>query len=186
MTFGADIDMVLADSVGSALTIMHSKFGVVGTRDSINRYEWTECFPVTPAQEFEIWYEFATHHSLNAALIPGGRMGIDMLRRMGEVWLITARHPDGEHTTKAWLAKHGIRYDRLIFCRDCKSRLAGDLSLMVEDRGETALALAQAGCPVALFDYAWNQGIQHPLIARVQGWHGLAEIAYGMARREAA
>jgi uncharacterized HAD superfamily protein len=115
-----------------------------------------------------------------------------------EIYFITARAERRRVITETWLREKGIlehakavhlrpqgdfdparargRYDATGSAR-YKVRLAQELELdaFCEDDRTIALALAEAGIRVYLFDHTWNRDVEHRCVERVNGWSDVAE-----------
>jgi uncharacterized HAD superfamily protein len=90
-----------------------------------------------------------------------------------ETYLITAREKSLRLLTQSWLKEEAIRYSKLFHLGSTeKVELAKRLGveLFLEDRYETALAMATSGIPTLLFNTHYNQAKEHPLIVRVDDW----------------
>ncbi len=90
-----------------------------------------------------------------------------------DCFLITAREKDLRLLTKSWLKDNLIPYSNLYHLGSTeKVSLAKSLGveLFLEDRLETALAMANAGIPTLLFNTSYNQAPEHPFILRVDDW----------------
>lgn len=123
-----------------------------------------------------------------------------MVQAGHELYFITARAERRRIVTETWLREKGLieharavhlkphgdfdptappgRYDARSSAR-YKTRLAKELELdaFCEDDEVIALALAEAGVRVWLFDQAWNRKLAHPNVTRVNGWSDvLAEL----------
>ena len=90
-----------------------------------------------------------------------------------EALLITAREKSLKMLTTSWLKEYKIPFHKLFHLGSTeKVELAKSLGVEVflEDRYETALAMAEAGIPTLLFNTSYNQAPEHPFIVRIDDW----------------
>ena len=93
---------------------------------------------------------------------------------------VTYKNIVGKYSQKwfvEWCAKNGFKFSSITFCSEksgpedkydaCK-RLGVDI--MIDDRPEIVLYLAEKGVPVLMMDAPYNQNVQHKYITRVYGW----------------
>ncbi len=76
-----------------------------------------------------------------------------------------------------WLKKHGLVFQSIQYCSEAESlrdKYMGCSKLMVdvmiEDKPDVALFLAEKGVPILLMDAPYNQGLEHVNIKRVYDW----------------
>lgn len=101
--------------------------------------------------------------------------------------LITAREKALKLLTKRWLKENAIPYTRLFHLGSTeKAALAKALGieLFLEDRYETALAMAHVGIPTLLFNTSYNQAPEHPLIVRIDGWDEVYSWIHWLSQQE--
>lgn len=117
-----------------------------------------------------------------------------------ELYYVTARNERRRWITETWLQEKGLmRYAKAVHLRphgefrpggrpgsydasgSARYKLAVveqlGLEAFCEDDDVIALALADAGLRVWLFDRPWNREVVHPRIERVSGW---SEVAFAM------
>lgn len=112
-----------------------------------------------------------------------------------EVHVVTHRPPEAEAITVEWLAAADVPHTSLTFSAD---KTCVPVDVMLEDNIDNALACAEAGIPVLLFDHTWNREVWvhegeewdadglitlkgRGLIRRVSGWEEAYRIVYDMA-----
>jgi len=172
--FGVDVDSVLVELTGPVLSLLNERFGTdFGLED-----------PVTQSgegwllrEEIRDFYWGLFHDEAFLAKAPpvsGCQEGMRCLRRLGRIHIVTARLPALFTSTAKWLETNGIPYDEIIFASD-KVAVAAEHGIghFLEDTPEQALALAEAGVEVFLFDHPWNRLLEHPRVRRVAGWSEL-------------
>lgn len=76
-----------------------------------------------------------------------------------------------------WIKQHGFRFEDIYYCAEKhapEDKLAGcrkySVDLMIDDKPDVVLYLANQGIKVLLFDTLYNQGIDHQNIIRVRDW----------------
>lgn len=83
--------------------------------------------------------------------------------------------------TLRWLQKNRMKFDELVFSTP-QWELAKGSAFLVEDSGETALAVSRR-CLVYLFDYPWNSFAESPNIRRIKKWNEiLADVRLRLDR----
>lgn len=86
-----------------------------------------------------------------------------------------------------WLSDNNISFRKIHLCRDksgpkdklyfCKMI---NVEIMIEDKPENALYLAQNGILVLLFDAPYNRDLNHKNITRVHSWEEIRNNLYSM------
>lgn len=81
-----------------------------------------------------------------------------------------------------WLKKHGFDFKDIFYCSESNApedKLKGCLKysaeLMIEDKPDVALHLADNGIKILLFDARYNQNVNHDNIIRVYDWNDVYE-----------
>lgn len=96
---------------------------------------------------------------------------------------VTMQNPLGWYSRylyEHWLKKHNFRFDDIFYCSESKTRedkLTGcrkfSVDIMIDDRPDIALYLADNGVKVLLFDTRYNQNVSHENIVRVYNWNDI-------------
>lgn len=99
---------------------------------------------------------------------------------------VTRRDPLGWYSRRmfrTWIRRYGFSFEDICFCAEERSpedKLAGcrqyGVDLMIDDKPEVALHLADNGVPVLLFDAPYNQGVSHENITRVYNWKEIGQV----------
>lgn len=102
---------------------------------------------------------------------------------------ITQRNPLGwysRHMFQNWVKEYGFQFEDIYFCaeeRAPEDKLSGcrkyDVDLMIDDKPEVALHLANHGIKVLLFDTLYNQNIEHENMIRVRSWEDIEKVVRG-------
>lgn len=104
----------------------------------------------------------------------GAPEGLQRLKAKGrELHYISARTPRVQALTQKWLTQHGIPFDSLHLLEGGNKALHCEklgIELMIEDSPHHAVAIAQTGVPVLLFDTPYNGQVDHPLVTRCHSW----------------
>lgn len=168
---GIDIDSVLADTAAGITAAAYKRYKVWLPVEQMTCYMLEDCTELEDWQAKEIMNDPAFYSTLRP--IPGAVQAVYELRKAGyDIWLVTARPIACTWTvTLEWLRSQRVLYHSLMFS-ERKPEIATKfgLSVFVEDRLETALALAYAGLDVYLIDWPWNQGDLPANVHRVPGW----------------
>ncbi len=93
---------------------------------------------------------------------------------------VTQKSPLGKSSKRwflNWCKENGFKFDSITFCSEkngpqekyeaCKKQ---GVEVMVDDRPEIVLYLAERGIPVLMMDAPYNQKVQHDNVTRVHGW----------------
>lgn len=102
---------------------------------------------------------------------------------------VTMKNPLGwysRHLFESWLKQHEMEFKEIFYCSESNSsvdRLNGckqfNIDVMIDDRPNVALFLAENGIRVLLFDSRYNQNVEHMNIVRVADWEDIyQEIGY--------
>lgn len=98
---------------------------------------------------------------------------------------VTFKNFIGKYSKKwfvEWCEKYGFSFSSITFCSEkngpedkynaCK-RL--NVDVMIDDRPEIVLYLAERGIPVLMMDAPYNQEVKHENVTRVYGWKDVYE-----------
>lgn len=93
---------------------------------------------------------------------------------------VTSHSPLGaysRHLFERWLKAHGMEFKEIFYCSESNSpidKLKGcrqfGIDVMIDDRSNVAMYLAENGIKVLLFDAPYNQEVSHKNIIRVTDW----------------
>jgi uncharacterized HAD superfamily protein len=156
---GIDIDNVLSDSDYVIRKLIEQEFGIKSKRKQITRWNYHESLPITLDQEKKVFELFHNRYCLLAPTIPYAAKSLRIISETYSIWLITCRPIETISLTKQWLSKHKIVYDNLVYSCN-KSDYFEKFEFMIEDNGEIAIAFADNGVPVILFNNPWNIAFQ--------------------------
>jgi uncharacterized HAD superfamily protein len=175
-TLGVDIDNVISSTDPAIRRIFQELCGVRLEQEQIVHYQYHRC-GVTPEQETAAFEMFRDVACSDLDVVPGAIESLRLLHSRYRLILVTSRNPAIRDKTQDWLREHDIPHDALVF-DEAKHRTGHDFDFFIEDNGEFALSLAEAGVPTFLFDYPWNRWVHdHLRITRVSGWADvLAEL----------
>ena len=191
LIIGVDADGVLTDM--SAWNIREGKKFFKKDPVNPNGYSPRDIFGVSKKEEFVFGFFNLDNYCSKEPPRDGAREVLNNLKNEGhELHEITARkfatynNALGSHYRKLfknWLNKHipgvfkSIQYcsetdsptDKLIAC----SKLG--VNVMIEDKPEVALHLANNDIKVLLVDAPYNQDLEHQNMIRVHNWHEIYE-----------
>lgn len=190
LIIGCDADGVLTDM--SAFNIREGIKTLKKQPINYDGYGPKDIFGLTDNQEFifglQVFPKYINSEPPRLGLtkvIPG------IISRGNELHSITARKfatnkgPLGAYSRFAferWLKKHNINFKSIQYCSESNTpieKLMACLKLsvdvMIEDKPDVALLLAENGIKVLLFDAPYNKGFTHPNITRVHNWYEVDE-----------
>lgn len=185
VVIGVDADGVMTDMMAFNLRDGQKFFKKPPVNP--NGYSPTEIFGVTKDDEFKFGLKYFLKYIKKEPARTNCSKILNKLEGEGdELHSITARkfvtidNLFGEYnrkTFKKWLSKNNIRFKSIQFCSEHNtpiekmiacSKLSVDV--MIEDKPEVAMYLAENGVKVLLFDNPYNQGLEHENMIRVKNW----------------
>lgn len=191
MVIATDADGVLTDMSGFNFVYGERFFGHAPTDPS--GYTTAEIFGENKRREFLFglrhFYDYCSRLSPreNAVEVCG-----KLCSGGNELYVITARKFSTQHTPlgalsrrlfRKWVGKNGFCFNDIFYCSEvgtppqklgfCR-RISADI--MIEDKGDTALYLAENGIKVLLFDAPYNQDISHENIVRIFSWNDIFAV----------
>ena len=186
MIIGIDADGVLTDMSG-----FNYKYGeIFWKRKPVNPagYTTAEIFRVSRSQEFlfglKYFYEYCCKlrpreraFEANQRLNSDGHTLYEITARKFSIM----KNPLGwlsRHLFKRWLNKNNLHFEDVFFCSEsntpaeklhfCKQF---SVEIMIDDKPDVALFLAENGIAVLLFDAPYNKDVNHKNIIRVSDWN---------------
>ena len=179
MNIYVDIDNIVADFEGAFRRNLNKKKNRSLKQADISEFDFFRCYGISKEEEGAIHQEFIKRGGYRKLKkIKGSKQGIKELKRIGDVFLITARPEALRKITTDWLNHKGIdiREDHVIFSKN-KADDRHAIDIIVEDKWEDAIDLAEKGYEVILYDYPWNRKrglsgniINNSKIGRVYSW----------------
>ncbi|MCM1529815.1 MAG: hypothetical protein NC093_07450 [Alistipes sp.] len=104
---------------------------------------------------------------------------------------VTQNDPLGaysRHVYRKWLKEHHFHFKDIFYCSEktaVRDKLRGcrkySVDIMIDDRPDIALYLADHGIHVLLFDTAYNRGVVHENITRVMNWKDVYKKLSGLS-----
>ena len=190
MIIGVDCDGVLTDMSAYIFKYGEKWFGRKPVNP--NGSNTAEIFGCTEKEEFRFGLRYFFTYCKRWPPRAGAAEAVRMLKGQGHsLYEITARKFAAESTPlgryskrifEGWLKKHGFEFDGIFYCSE--SRISEDklegcrkisADIMIDDRPETALYLAENGIRVFLYDTAYNKDVSHEKITRVFSWEDVCE-----------
>lgn len=185
MIIGIDADGVLTDMSG-----FNYKYGeIFWKRSPVNPagYTTAEIFRVSRSQEFMFGLKYFYEYCCK---LQPRKQAFEVNHRLNsdghELYEITARkfavkkNPLGllsRYLFKRWINKNKLHFEDIFFCSEsntpaekldfCKQISA---EIMIDDKPDVALFLAENGIAVLLFDAPYNKDVKHKNIVRVSDW----------------
>ena len=185
MIIGVDCDGVLTDMTAYIFHYGEKWFGRKPTK--CNSMNPTDIFGCTRRQEIIFAMRFFFTYCKTWKPRKYARAVLRKLKQDGhELYQITARKFASGHNPlalysryiyKKWLREIRFDFDGLFFCSDHKGapeKLKGikhfSADIMIDDRPDISLYLAENGVKVLLFDTPYNKDVSHRNITRVYDW----------------
>lgn len=181
-SIGLDIDGVLADFTACYLGELNEKWGYEFTKEDVTDWSMVTSLGIPRALDESIWNSHGLLERMAQAPVhESGRELAELLSLTGKrIHYVTARGMSGvdggarqklHRLTEEWLALNDFPLGSVSFWEN-KAEVARHWSIkaFVEDSPRNALQLAGSGVAVLLVDKPYNQGVEHELIHRVEGW----------------
>lgn len=185
MKIGIDADGVLTDMSG-----FYSEYGEKFFKrkpSNLTGYSISEMFKCTPKQELEFGLRYFIKYCKDCPPREHCPEVIASLNHAGhDLYEITARkfvtkkNLIGWYSRKLfenWLARYQMEFKDIFYCSESSAptdKLNGckrfSIDIMIDDRPNVALHLAENGIKVLLFDAKYNQNVAHKNIIRVADW----------------
>ena len=182
-TIGIDIDGVIVNTEKVLRDILYENTGIVVTYEQFNQFLLENVLSEPPFNVdhkesikivSQIFRQFNAGRLRDAKPMPGAAETIRRLSNNGwRIFICTARTKSTEAITIDQLSDYGIYYDELVFAKD-KLQYADKLTTFVDDNGDTATNMAEAGVTSILFDHPWNRMFNTQL--RVHNWNEIIEL----------
>ena len=198
MKIGVDCDGVLTDLSAYIFDCGEHYFGheVIDTKP----YNVSDIFQCSEKEEFRFWLRYFFPYCKKRPPRPGAVEVVNQLYAQGhQLYEITARmfvtkkNPLGWYSRRMflnWIKQYGFPFENIYFCAEERApadKLSGcrkyAVDLMIDDKPDVALYLANHGIRVLLFDTLYNQGIEHKNITRVYHWKDVEKIIVRLNQR---
>ena len=191
LIIGCDADGVLTDM--SKFNIENGK--IFFRREPINpdAYSIKEMFNCSKLEELLYGFLYYPKYCKRCINRVDSDLVIQKLNFEGNrLYEITARkfatynNPLGKYIRKLfenWTSKNNMQFERYEYCSESDSprdkmiacnKLSVDI--MIEDKSDVALYLADNGVKVLLFDAPYNKEVRHENIVRVKNWNEIYDI----------
>jgi uncharacterized HAD superfamily protein len=172
---GIDMDGPIANTDPVLRYLLSKRIKRTIHQHEVTDWHYWQCIPeVTEEMVYSALDEFHSEWLLKVPIVPGAVYGINELYRRGyNLSVVTFRSESVRTDTGKFLKNHGVDIPLIISPSTSKVQVCLDnnIFVMIEDRYETAVALANAGIQVLMTSFPWN--IQKPQvdgIRRVYSW----------------
>ncbi len=185
MIIGVDADGVLTDM--TAFNLEYGERYFKRKPKKPDGYNVCEMFEVSEKDEFKFGLRYFITYCTKWPPRMNAVKAIKKLEHDGhELYEITARKFATDNNLlgwysrkmfRGWIKKHKFCFKDIYFCaektapdeklKECH-RLSVDV--MIDDKPDVALKIAESGIKVLMFDAPYNHGIQHKNIVRVFSW----------------
>lgn len=190
MRIGVDCDGVLTDLSAYIFDRGERYFGHK-VRDT-SFYNVEDIFQCTKKEGLRFWLRYFFPYCKCWPPRTGAVEVINRLHAEGHrLYEITARmfvtekNPFGWYSRRVflnWIKKYGFPFEDIFFCAEkhsAKDKLAGcrkyAVEVMIDDKPDVAIYLAEHGIRVLLFDTLYNQGLEHDNMIRVYDWKDIEQ-----------
>ena len=185
MNIGIDADGVLTDM--SAFYFEYGERFFKRKPSDTAGYSISEIFGCSEKQEFKFGLKYFIKYCKDCPPRANCTQIIQQLNADGHnLYEITPRkfvtmnNPLGWYSRslfESWLKRYGMNFNEIFYCSESNSpsdKLNGckrfGINVMIDDRPNVALFLAEAGIKVLLFDAGYNQEVEHENILRITNW----------------
>jgi uncharacterized HAD superfamily protein/uncharacterized membrane protein YqhA len=179
-----DVDNIIVDFESQFRKFLNKKTRKKLAREDIRDFEFYKSFGISSEQEIKFHNEFLKKKGYKKLkIIKGCKEGIKRLMELGQIAFISPRPEEIRDITLEWFKKNKIpiRTDLLFLAKD-KISYSSQFDIILEDKWEDALKLAQIGKNIVLYDYPWNRKkdnngniLQSENIIRVSNWEEIIE-----------
>lgn len=178
---GIDLDGVLGDFVTSMMKEALETYSIIIDPEKITAHDLTTCTPLTKPQMkkilgnedvFKRMKPFLFAPAFTHYLHDAGWTIHVVTDRMMKMWGVTY----------TWLMKNGFVWEHMYLCPANRKPIyakAEKISVFIEDRLDTALALADICDTMYLMDKSYNQGELPKNVIRVFGFGAVKEFMEG-------
>lgn len=183
---GIDIDGVIVNTEKVLRDILYENTEIAVTYEQFNQFLLENVLSAPPFNVdhkkaikivSQIFRQFNAGRLRDAKPMPRAAEAISQLANNGwNIFICTARTKSTEALTKEQLSDYGIYYDELIFTKD-KVQYANRLDAFIDDNGNTATDMAEAGILSILFDHPWNRDFRVPI--RSYNWGEIVDLLEG-------
>jgi len=174
MILGVDLDNCLNDLVGPLRERVKKELNI--ELPEITSYHIEDCTPLNKRQV----QSFFTSEFFQS--LPADFDAVEVLQRFyalgNSIWVVTDREIEHLNGTYRWLEGNGIPYTAVQLSSPFDKAYIAEtrrLKRFVEDRLDTAIALAAVCERVYLIDKPWNQGDVPENVMRVSGWREIGK-----------
>lgn len=191
MVIGVDADGVLTD-----LAKFQGEYGekYLGRKpECCSAYSISEIFQCSKMREFLFGMKYFIKYCKTWTPREGTTEVIQRLKSDGHTLFeitarkfVTMKNPIGWYSRnmfEEWLSKNGISFANIFYCSEKntpeeKYKVCKELSvdIMIDDRPEVILYLADKGVKVLMFDAPYNQNVVHKNVWRVYSWRDIYKI----------
>lgn len=165
---GIDMDGPIANTDPVLRHLLSKRIKRTIHQHEVTDWHYWKCIPeVTEEMVYSALDEFHSEWLLKVPIVPGAAYGINELYRRGyRLSIVTFRSTDTLENTEDFMEMHGISNPEtgFIMCSGMdkvRACLNWNISVMIEDRYETAVALANAGIQVLMTSFPWNAQKPH-------------------------
>jgi uncharacterized HAD superfamily protein len=154
-----DVDNIVADFENNFREYLNKRTRNKLGREDIHEFEFYKSYRISIEDENKYHDEFFRRDGYKKLKrVKGCRTGINRIMELGDITFISARSEEKRHATLEWFRKNRIpiKPNRLILANN-KLSYSSQFDIILEDRWEDAIKLAQIGKIVILFDYPWNR-----------------------------
>lgn len=154
-----DLDNIVADFETNFRNFLNKRTGKKMRREDINEFEFYRSYGISPEEENKYHDEFYRRGGyFKLRRVKGCRQSIRRLLGLADIHYISARSEEKRNITLKWLRKNSIsiKPDLLILTKR-KLQYSSQFDIIIEDKWEDSISLAENGKIVILFDYPWNR-----------------------------
>lgn len=191
MIIGIDADGVLTDLAQFQSECGEKYFG--RKPDCHDGYSISEMFKCSKRKEFIFGLKYFPYYCKCYPPRDGAVEAIQQLKSDGHTLFeitarkfVTMKNPIGSYSKKMfedWLVNNNLSFENIYYCSEintaeekyeaCKKV---SVDLMIDDRPEVVLYLAEKGIKVLMFDAPYNQKVVHENVFRVFSWKEIYRI----------
>lgn len=183
LAVGFDLDGTITDDNGPGNVWDIEMLRHFGIERQCNSYDFCEAYGLTLDDVTRFCAENLQSIFRDVPLKPDCARVISSLRGAGvSVHIITARQAIYAPVSEDYLARHGVRYDSILFTHDkVRACLDRSVSFFADDKTENCLDLRRAGIECVMVDALHNSLVDYA--PRVQSWNEIEALVWSSLRR---
>lgn len=189
MAIGVDLDEVVYPLVSTHCLFLNKKYNLNLCEEDFTTYDFWNHYDATREQAINDFYELTdTELFMQARPLAGAKEGVIQLRKLDQLYIVTARQHAIEERTLVWINEHFPNtFSKVVFGNHFskdgvskpKSQLCKEngITLLIDDQIRYAQEVSKS-IPVILKDRPWNRSYEcERNVTRARNWPEIVSIS---------